>query len=69
MTPTNIAWTISMVLWLICFIISRKLQKNGYESEAGTFVAMEWTFLGFSFIFLGFNHGWWQNFLRKAVDY
>ena len=69
MTPTNIAWTISMVLWLICFIISRKLQKNGYESEAGTFVAMEWTFLGFSFIFLGFNHGWWQNFFRKAVDY
>lgn len=59
MTPTNIAWTISMVLWLICDIISRKLQKNGYEAGAGTFIAMEWTFLGFAIVFLGFNHGWW----------
>ncbi len=59
MKPSNIAWTISMILWLICFIISRKLQKNGYEAEAGTFISMEWTFLGFSFIFLGFNNGWW----------
>lgn len=59
MTPINIAWTISMVLWLICFIIDHKLRKSGYEADAGTFLAMEWTFLGFSFIFLGFNHGWW----------
>lgn len=59
MTPTNIAWTISMILWFVCFIISRKLQKHGYEADAGTFIAMEWTFLGFAMVFLGFNHGWW----------
>lgn len=59
MTPSNIAWTISMVLWLICDIVHHKLQKNGCESEAGTLIAMECTFLGFAFIFLGFNHGWW----------
>ena len=59
MKPSSIAWTISMILWLICFIVRRKLQKNGYESEAGTFIAMEWTFIGFSFVFLGFDYGWW----------
>lgn len=59
MTPSNIAWTISMVLWLICAIIRHKLQKNGHEADAGIFISMEWSFLGFSFIFLGFSHGWW----------
>ena len=59
MKPSSIAWIISMVLWLICDITRYKLQKNGCESEAGTFIAMEWTFLGFAIVFLGFNHGWW----------
>ena len=59
MTPANIAWTISMVLWLICTIIRHQLQKSGHETDAGTFISMEWTFIGFSFVFLGFSHGWW----------
>ena len=59
MKPSSIAWAISMILWLICFIISRILQKNGHEADAGTFIAMEWSFIGFSFVFLGFDHGWW----------
>ena len=40
-------------------LLAFQLQKHGYEADAGTFIAMEWAFLGFSFIFLGFNHGWW----------
>lgn len=59
MTPPNIAWTICMILWLICFIISRKFQHNNDIGAAGFFLALEWMFLGFSFIFLGFSHGWW----------
>ena len=59
MTPSNIAWTISMILWLVCFIIRHKLQKSGYEADVGTFIAMEWSFVGFSFVFLGLNYGWW----------
>ena len=52
MTPPNIAWTICMILWLICFIISRKFQHNNDIGAAGFFLALEWMLLGFS-------HGWW----------
>ena len=59
MIPSNIAWTVCMILWLICFTLGRKFEKENDLGAAGFFLALEWLFLGFSIIFLGLSRGWW----------
>lgn len=56
---SDIGWTICMVLWLISFIVGRKLQKENDIGGAGFFLILEWMFLGFGAIFLGLSNGWW----------
>jgi len=59
MTPSSIAWAICMILWLICIIIERKAYKDGEEIVVSMFLVLQWVFIGFGFVFLGFDHGWW----------
>ena len=59
MTPSNIAWTICMILWLVCIIIERKAYKEKDEIIVSMFLTLQWVFIGLGFIFLGFSHGWW----------
>ena len=66
---SDIGWTICMFLWLINFIVRRKLQKENDIGGAGFFLTFEWMSLGFATIFLGLSHGWWQKFFRIIADY
>ena len=59
MTPANIGWTISIILWLVFIILNYTAHKNG-ETELELFsLILELVCLGFAWIFLGFSYNWW----------
>lgn len=59
MKPAEIGQIVSMVIWLINFILSIIARREGDEVNANFFNLIELMALGFMWIFFGFNHGWW----------
>ena len=59
MKPAEIGQLISIIVWLINFIFSIIATKEGDEVNANYFNSMELMALGFMWIFIGFNNGWW----------
>jgi hypothetical protein len=59
MKPAEIGELISIIIWLIYFILSIVANKKGDEVNANFFNSIELMALGFMWIFIGFNHGWW----------
>ncbi len=59
MKPAEIGQQISMLIWLINFILSLVVHSKGDEISANFFTSIEVMALGFMWIFIGFNHGWW----------
>ena len=59
MTAANIAWIICLVLWVICFFMTKFANNRNEEGIALFFIAMQFLFLSLQWVFLGFGHGWW----------
>lgn len=59
MEPAVIGWIISVVVWFINFILSVIARRVGDEISNNFFNSIEIMALGFMWIFVGFNHGWW----------
>lgn len=57
MTPTNIGFWISTIFWLINWIMEKVMHND--EAASRFYLTMEFVCLGFMWIFIGFNHGWW----------
>lgn len=59
MTPAQIGWTISIILWLVFAILNRIASKKG-ETEIALFsLILELVCLGFIWIFCGLSSNWW----------
>ncbi len=59
MTPANIGWTISIILWLVFITLNYAANKIGATEVELFSLILELVCLGFSWIFLGFNYNWW----------
>ena len=59
MKPAEIGELISIIVWFIHFILSIVANKKGDEVNANFFASIEFMALGFMWIFIGFNSGWW----------
>ena len=59
MEPAVIGWIISVVVWFINFILSVIARRVGDEISSNYFNSIEIMALGFMWIFVGFNYGWW----------
>ena len=59
MTAANIAWIICLVLWVICFFMTKFANNRNEEGIALFFMGMQFLFLSFQWVFLGFDRGWW----------
>lgn len=59
MTPANIAWTISFILWLIFVILNFIANRYQDTAFAEFTLILELVCLGFMWVFTGFTHGWW----------
>jgi hypothetical protein len=59
MKPAEIGEIISIIVWFINFILRIIAKKIGDEVNANFFNSIELMALGFMWIFIGFNHGWW----------
>ena len=59
MEPAVIGWIISVVVWFINFILSVIARRVGDEISSNYFNSIELMALGFMWIFVGFNYGWW----------
>ena len=57
MTPIDIGFWISIIFWLINWIMAIITKKDKVESRF--YLAMEFIGLGFMWIFIGFDNGWW----------
>lgn len=57
MTPTNIGFWICIIFWSINYIMEKVMIDDEVASKF--YLAMEFICLGFMWIFIGFNHGWW----------
>ena len=59
MKPAEIGQLISIIIWFISLLLSRIAYKDGNETDSNFFYLIELVALGFMWIFIGFNHGWW----------
>ena len=59
MTPVDIAWTVSLILWLIFAIMNFIANRYNATALAQFSLTLEWICLAFMWLFIGFNHGWW----------
>ena len=59
MTPADIGWLISWIVWLIMVILWGIAIKNKNNLLSVLFLSMEITALGFMWLFRGFMNGWW----------
>lgn len=57
MTPINIGFWVCIIFWFINWIMEKIVHNDEVESKF--YLAMEFICLGFMWIFIGFNHGWW----------
>ena len=59
MTPIQITQIVILIIWLISFLMVRAARSINDEVNANFFLSLELTTVGFMWIFIGFNHGWW----------
>ena len=59
MAPSEIGWLVSMLLWLLSYIVSRIAERHGKEELCNVFIVLQWLFVGFSWIFIGYIRNWW----------
>ena len=57
MTPIDIGFWVCIIFWFINWIMEKIVHND--EVESRFYLAMEFIGLGFMWIFIGFNHGWW----------
>ena len=57
MTPVDIGFWVCIVFWSINYIMEKVTIDNEVESKF--YLAMEFICLGFIWIFIGFDNGWW----------
>lgn len=59
MTPASIGWTVSLIVWLVFTTIYWISYSVKEIHTMQLFCALQFIALGFMWVFLGFNHGWW----------
>ena len=55
MMPIKIGLWISVILWSSLSVMEKVVSND----EVEFYLTMEFVCLGFMWIFIGFNHGWW----------